>query len=287
LQHIDKYLKVLVQQHRRFVALCEEFPRWSKTGVITFDRRVARVVTPGTLIDESFLNQYENNYLLAISQLPEPRTPGGEVGLAWIDVSTGEFYSKPATHEMLRDELARIGPREIVLDKALEMQKPPGLEQALGEELHCVSYITPSADEDEAMAFAPLVSAEAEEEDPQDVLSTTPVDDVITEDAPHFPSLSEFTAPERAAITLLTTYLHANLLDHMPKLTVPAREGAAARMQIDSHTIKALEIRESIREGGVKGSLLSVVKRTSTTSGTRLLARWLCMHFFLCFCHFS
>ncbi|KAJ6519566.1 muts domain V-domain-containing protein [Mycena sanguinolenta] len=277
LQHIDKYLKVLVQQHRRFVALCEEFPRWSKTGVVTFDRRVARVVTPGTLIDESFLNQYENNYLLAISDLPEP----GEVGLAWIDVSTGEFYSKPATYDVLRDELARINPREIVLDQALERQKPPQLEQALAEEMHCVSYITPSVDEDQpkdtpADASTPLDSTEAEEDQLEDALSITPIDDVIPEDAAHFPSLAEFTAQERAAITLLTTYLHANLLDHMPKLAVPAREGAAARMQIDSHTIKALEIRESIRDGGTKGILLSVVKRTSTSSGTRLLARWLC-----------
>ncbi|KAJ7275302.1 muts domain V-domain-containing protein [Mycena haematopus] len=278
LQHIDKYLKVLVQQHRRFVALCEEFPRWSPAGVVSFDRRVARVVTPGTLIDESFLNQYENNYLLAISQLSEP----GEVGLAWIDVSTGEFYSKPATYEVLRDELARINPREIVLHKALEAQKPPLLEQALAEEPHCVSYITPSADEQQRdtpvdTSASLLDSTEAEQEQLDDALSITPVDDVITEeDTARFPSLAEFTAQERAAIALLTTYLHANLLEHMPKLTVPAREGAAARMQIDSHTIKALEIRESIRDGGVKGSLLSVVKRTSTSSGTRLLARWLC-----------
>ncbi|KAJ6574843.1 muts domain V-domain-containing protein [Mycena capillaripes] len=272
LQHIDKYLKVLVQQHRRFVALCEEFPRYrdGASGVVVFDRRVARVVTPGTLIDESFLNQYENNYLLAISQRPDAR----EVGLAWIDVSTGEFYSKPATYDVLRDELARIGPREIVLDKSLELEKPLQLGHVLAEEMHCVSYITPSIDADEVpVVDAPVV--QAKQDDSEDALSATPVDDV-TEDVARFPSLTEFTSQERAAITLLTTYLHANLLDHMPKLTMPAREGSAARMQIDSHTIKALEIRESIREGGVKGSLLSVVKRTSTSSGTRLLARWLC-----------
>ncbi|KAJ7492881.1 muts domain V-domain-containing protein [Mycena latifolia] len=275
-QYIDKYLKVLVQQHRRFVALCEEFPRYTPQGLAGFDRRVARVVTPGTLIDESFLNQYENNYLLAISQGPAAL----EVGLAWIDVSTGEFYSKPVTYELLRDELARIGPREIVLDKSLEAQKPPQLEHVLAEELHCVSYINPSANEGEPRIHANAPSAgeptEEKQEDPGGALSSaTPVDDV-TEDAALFPSLTEFTAQEMAAINLLTTYLHANLLEHMPKLTMPAREGSAARMQIDSHTIKALEIRESIREGGVKGSLLSVVKRTSTSSGTRLLARWLC-----------
>ncbi|KAJ7783497.1 muts domain V-domain-containing protein [Mycena maculata] len=282
LQHIDKYLKVLVQQQRRFVALCEEFPRFTAQGVIGFDRRVARVVTPGTLIDESFLNQYENNYLLAVGQGPDTDT----VGLAWIDVSTGEFYSKPATYDVLRDELARIGPREIVLDKVLEVQKPPQLVHVLAEELHCLSYITPSTDEEGTHMYSPTgdaptpgdmaeAEADAEQDESDDALSATPVDDVAEEAAP-FPTLAEFTPQERAAINLLTTYLHANLLDHMPRLSLPAREGSAGRMQIDSHTIKALEIRESIREGGVKGSLLSVVKRTSTSGGTRLLARWLC-----------
>ncbi|KAJ7706453.1 muts domain V-domain-containing protein [Mycena rosella] len=273
LQHIDKYLKVLVQQHRRFVALCEEFPRYTTHGLAGFDRRVARVVTPGTLIDESFLNQYENNYLLAISQMP---AGAREVGLAWIDVSTGEFYSKPVTYELLRDELARINPREIVLDKSLETQKPPQLEHVLAEELHCVSYITPSTDQEESGVDSAASDSKQPESEgaARGVLSATPVDDVT--DAALFPAFSEFTSQELAAINLLTTYLHANLLEHMPKLTMPAREGSAARMQIDSHTIKALEIRESIREGGVKGSLLSVVKRTSTSSGTRLLARWLC-----------
>ncbi|KAJ7102187.1 muts domain V-domain-containing protein [Mycena belliarum] len=275
LQHIDKYLKVLVQQHRRFVALCEEFPRYTAHGVVGFDRRVARVVTPGTLIDESFLNQYENNYLLAVSQAPDAR----DVGLAWIDVSTGEFYSKPATSDLLRDELARISPREIVLDKSLETQKPPELEHALAEELHCVSYITPSTTNDETRSHTTPRDVDSTKEKREGsgghVSDATPVDDV-TEDEALSPLLAELTTQEVAAINLLTTYLHANLLDHMPKLAMPAREGTAARMQIDSHTIKALEIRESIREGGVKGSLLSVVKRTSTSSGTRLLARWLC-----------
>ncbi|KAJ7225773.1 muts domain V-domain-containing protein [Mycena pura] len=280
LQHIDKYLKVLVQQHRRFVALCEEFPRYNTRGVAVFDRRVSRVVTPGTLIDESFLNQYENNYLLAISQASD----APEVGLAWIDVSTGEFYSKPATYEVLRDELARIGPREIVLDKSFEAQKPSQLEQALAEERHCVSYITQPTDEQETHSHStdvdpPVLSNSMEAKllpqqgDTRNALLATSVDDV-TEDAAFLPS--EYSTQEQAAIALLTTYLHANLLEHMPKLAMPAREGSTTRMQIDSHTIKALEIRENIREGGVKGSLLSVVKRTSTSSGTRLLARWLC-----------
>ncbi|KAF7306692.1 DNA mismatch repair protein [Mycena indigotica] len=257
LQHIDKYLKILVQQNGRFVALCEEFPRYNERGVVAFDRRVARVVTPGTLIDESFLNQYENNYLLAIS----PSVKGSGLGFAWIDVSTGEFYTKLVAYEALRDELARIGPREIVLDKCFEHAQPPQLRDALKEESRCISFTTPQAD------------AQMEE----DRTEFTPVDDVTsTSNVPSVPLLSEYSQLEQDAINVLTTYLRVNLLDHMPALSSPAREGAIPRLQIDSHTIKALEIRESLREGGVKGSLLSAIKRTRTSSGTRLLARWLC-----------
>ena len=56
----------------------------------------------------------------------------------------------------------------------------------------------------------------------------------------------------------------------------PIRDIADGRMQIDAHTLKSLEIRENLRDGGTAGSLMSVVKRTVTTGGTRLLSRWLC-----------
>lgn len=79
-----------------------------------------------------------------------------------------------------------------------------------------------------------------------------------------------------SSIDVLHTFLRANLLDYMPFTLSPKHETGHNRMQIDSHTIRALEIRESMSEGGTKGSLLSVIKRTTTSSGTRLLARWLC-----------
>ena len=57
IMHLHKYLKILVQDHSRLVALCEEFPKDPAVGAKAgFDRRVVRIVTPGTLIDEPFLN---------------------------------------------------------------------------------------------------------------------------------------------------------------------------------------------------------------------------------------
>ena len=98
LLHLDRHLKTLVQHHKRFVAMCEEFPISGSSGETGFERRVTRIVTPGTLIDEPFLNTLENNYLLSVHLVPEKPF----IGLAWIDVSTGEFFSKESTLQALQ-----------------------------------------------------------------------------------------------------------------------------------------------------------------------------------------
>ncbi|KAG6831256.1 hypothetical protein H0H92_011766 [Tricholoma furcatifolium] len=256
LAHLDKYLKVLVQQNKRFVALCEEFPQYSE-GTKTFNRRVSRVVTPGTLIDEPFLNPFENNYLLAIGvpDLDSSSPNTAQLGLAWIDVSTGEFFSKCTNIDSLRDELTRIAPKEVILDDHLRRSTSHPIHEALAEDDNFVSYLSvPESSLDDKLSVASL-----------DELSDQPVVADL-----------ESSLEETLAISLLNAYLHANLLEYMPVLPAPNREGMEERMQIDSHTIKALEIREGIREGGTKGSLLSVIKRTITSGGTRLLSRWLC-----------
>ncbi|KAG6868327.1 hypothetical protein C0993_004936 [Termitomyces sp. T159_Od127] len=225
LLHLDKYLKVLVQQHKRFVAMCEEFPCHFE-GTRTFVRRVTRVVTPGTLIDEPFLNPFENNYLLAIGirDTGEALRTHNQVGLAWIDVSTGEFFSRSTTIDTLRDELAQIAPREVVLDVFLRQKKEHPIYAALAEDDNFVSYTAPTATSSENIHL------------PSDIKDR------------------DTTSEEALAISLLTAYLHANLMEHMPVLSSPNREASEERMQIDSHTIKALEIREGFREGGTKGS---------------------------------
>lgn len=265
LVHLDKHLKVLVQQNKRFVAMCEEFPCHSE-GTRTFDRRVTRVVTPGTLIDEPFLNPFENNYLLAIGiqGTGEALRTDSQVGLAWIDVSTGEFFSRSTNIDALRDELARITPKEVVLDVFLQEKKEHPVYEALAEDDNFVSYTRPTGTSSEEISLPSDFSVATESFNQGDPMGEP---DIKGRDA----------SPEEAlAIRLLTAYLNANLLEHMPILSSPSREAHDERMQIDSHTIKALEIREGFREGGTKGSLLSVIKRTVTRGGSRLLSRWLC-----------
>lgn len=245
LTHLDRHIKSLVHQQNQFVAMCEEF----KVSEGVFERRVARVITPGTLIDESFLNHYENNYLASIAS--DPSNPNN-IGIAWTDVSTGEFFTQETDIESLQDDLARIGPREIVLDTPLKEQPGHRIRLAIMEEENITtSYFSPGS-----TTTRPSGS---------DVFYTTATS-----------SDGVFTTSEAAAIHLLTSFLKAHMLECMPKLSSLERQNQAQRMQIDSHTIKALEIKEGMREGDAQSSLLNVVKRTVTSSGTRLLSRWLC-----------
>lgn len=228
LPHLDRHLKTLVQHHKRFVAMCEEFPKYGNFGEKEFERRVTRIVTPGTLIDEPFLNTFENNYLLSIQLGPENAC----LGLAWIDVSTGEFFSKETNLASLQDELARIGPKEVVLPESIRDDPSHPIIALLKEEAMFYS-------------FTPTESASDN-------------------------------AAESAAIVLLSSYLRNNLLENAPSLESPTHETDSTLMQIDAHTIKSLEIREASYIGGTKGTLVSVIRRTTTDSGSRLLSRRLC-----------
>ncbi|KAG8908069.1 DNA mismatch repair ATPase msh1 [Tulasnella sp. 403] len=241
LAHLNRHLKHLVQEHKRFVAICEEFKRADGT----FERYVTRVVTPGTLIDEDFLNDFENNYLLAIEVMDGGTAIGAntEVSLAWCDVAVGEFSMETVPMSGLRDQIARLAPREVVLhQRFMKMNEENPLGQVLREEGVTVSFLQPT--------------------ETADVLPTGP--------------------PGNLSATpggiLLIWYLQATLLDQapQPERLVPSQEDLRSSMQIDAHTIKALEIRQEIREGGTSGSLLNTIRKTKTAGGARLLERRLC-----------
>lgn len=263
IQHLDRYLKVLVQQEHRFVAMCEEFAHYDSNGLKEFERRISRIITPGTLIDESFIDPCNNNYLLAVN-VPLSSDP---VGLAWIDVATGEFFSKNCAFENLKDELARLAPREIVLDESMKQYKEHPTLVVLSEVNCVISYCSPAA---------PLFSGALEPSHAQVTFKEpTPLEKGSD---PKLNLRDQTLGPDREtlAIKLLTDFLQANLREHMPLLNAPRHEDIQDRMQIDAQTIQGLEIREVGHEGITKGSLLSVVKRTLTSGGSRLLSRWLC-----------
>jgi DNA mismatch repair ATPase MutS len=253
--------------------MCEEFASYDSGGLKEFERRISRIVTPGTLIDESFINPYNNNYLLSV-HVPLTTPPSESIGLAWIDVSTGEFFSKECAFQSFKDELVRLAPREIVLDESLKQHKEHPIVAALGEVNCLVSYSSSAvaSSGNNPMTSAPpfnqtiFFDESADTERRQESRLATEL----------FHEIDSTPDQETSAINLLTRFLQANLLEHMPLLNAPRHEDIQNRMQIDAHTIQGLEIRDVGHEGSTKGSLLSVVRRTLTSGGTRLLSRWLC-----------
>jgi DNA mismatch repair ATPase MutS len=272
--HLDKYLKILVQDLGQTVVLVEEIPQEEGAEPSELKpRKVGRVVTPGTLLDESWLNGSESRYLLALAIGSEVEKGKLPISLAYTDASTGEFFSKDSDSSQIEDELARVTPREVVLDTSLKgiweagKGRPDGGAENLLELLRVLGVHVSFADLLKAPTmdgFSPLPTAKG----PLVTLSL-----------------------ESQAITLLRHHLQYALRDSMPSLpNEPQRQLASSYMQIDAATLAALEIRHAIRPGGLvdvpgsgrssallsaRGTLLSVISQTVTAPGRRLLIRTL------------
>jgi DNA mismatch repair ATPase MutS len=227
------------------------------------DRKVSRVITPGTLIDENFIDPFSNNYVLAIhtadSDLNGERTQESQVteiqrldmtlGLAWLDLSIGQFFTQSTKLSALPSFLARIGPREIVLDDGLQASKEHGLFSVLVEDNHLITYMA--------------------------VSEITPISEwtPMLESPVSSQSLNEFLPEEIAAGSALLKYVETRLQSSSVKLQPPSRQSNV--MGIDKNTMTALEVNKTIRDGLPKGSLLNTIRRTATKGGARLLQRWL------------
>jgi DNA mismatch repair ATPase MutS len=154
---LDRYLKMFVQDLGKQVAISEQIrlpdgERLQKAGAPMYDRKVTRVVTAGTLIDENFMDPYENNYLLSVhidGVTSDQLKPGqaldqynrtAKVGLSWIDLSSGDFYTQSGDLSSLASVVARIGPREIVLDSSFEDAGSSTLQRLLGNADHSIHF---------------------------------------------------------------------------------------------------------------------------------------------------
>lgn len=272
---LDRFLKILVQDLNRHVAIAEEFPNDPsekvKSGGLMHTRRVTRIITPGTLIDENFMDPYANNYVMAI-HLPEP-PPSDDVscqesqpptepsdqavnaqpriGLAWLDLSTGYFVTQPTTLTSFSSVLSRVSPREIVLDKVLESDQDHALLSMLREERYPVTY-SPHGELRHLSDWAPMLESEIPAH-----------------------TVDKFTEGEVKAGCLLLHYVRDRLQGLSMKLQPPVRQDSMNIMTIDKNSRRTLELNQTIRDGSFKGSLLHAIRRTVTKSGARLLNEWL------------
>ncbi|RKF65835.1 MutS protein-like protein 1 [Erysiphe neolycopersici] len=262
---LDRYLKILVQDFSRNVAIAEEFANDTvgklKAGGLLHDRRVTRVITKGTLIDEDFMDPFTNSYITAIhigetlhktpeaQELISDKLRSTLVGLAWLDLSTGHFFTQSTNLPALPSVLARISPREIVLDERLKLIKNHEIFNILaGDSSYLISYTKdPEIKQISQWAF----------------MLESPVPSR---------SIKNFTHEEVSAGSILLQYVENRVQGSDFKLQTPVRQ--LDLMAIDRNTIKALEIRTTLSDS-IVGSLLHTIRHTVTKGGARLLDRWL------------
>ncbi|PRD37158.1 UNVERIFIED_CONTAM: mutS [Trichonephila clavipes] len=203
-------------------------------------RDVVRLVTPGTLTEDSLLEARRHNFLCAWAEIRE------EGALAWTDISTGELRVMPCTRPRLAPELARLMPREILVAEMAEAS----VRDVAADLGAAVTEI----------ARAAFDSAGAERR-----LCT--LWQVATLDA-----FGAYGRAEIAAMGALVDYLDLTQRGKLPLLRPPVREALGGAMLIDAATRRNLEITTSM-SGGRTGSLLEAVDRTATAGGARLLER--------------
>jgi DNA mismatch repair protein MutS len=239
---VEKYLARLVQQGHK-VALCDQLedPRTAK-GLVK--RGVTRVLTPGTVMEDSILSA-DNNFLAAIF------VQDGKAGLATLDPSTGEFVVTEIDGERLQElvlqELARIRPSELLF--------------------------APEAEEYGAMARAGLGTATTETtaEPPARALRRL-LDQFQTSSLESFGCADKRVA--QVAASMILSYAEKNhlALHHVASISTYSVDGF---MRLDPSTRRSLELTQNLADGGKKYTLLSVLDQTQTPMGLRLLKRWI------------
>jgi DNA mismatch repair protein MutS len=241
---LQAHLKRLVGRGFK-VAICEQLkdPRQAK-GIV--ERDVVRVVTPGTVVEEALLDEAANNYLVALAPWPAKASGRAEAnhGLAYVDVTTGEFACAEVREADLADELSRLNPAEVLLPA----DTPP-----MG--LACT--VTPL---DERF-FLP----DGAEERLREHFGVASVDGFGLRGLPL----------AVAAAGAILAYLGDNQRAALANVRDLRVFNPSRFLVLDANARRHLEVFAALRDGGRRGSLIEAIDQTRTAMGGRLLARWL------------
>ena len=239
----EGYFLTLIRKGFR-VAVCEQMEspaEAKKRGYKAIVKRdVVRLVTPGTLTEESLLEPRRHNYLAAFAEVRDAQA------LAWVDISTGAFHVMPLPQVRLGPELARLSPSELIVSEAKEADLRE-LVSDFGIALTDLSRAT--------------FDSTASEKRICDLFNIATLD-----------AFGSYSRAEVSAMGALIEYLEITQKGKLPLLRPPQKEAEARFVQIDAATRRNLELTHSLN-GGRAGSLLSIMDRTATAAGARLLER--------------
>jgi len=244
----EEYLHRLIA-HGFKVAICEQLEdpaeakkRGSKAVV---KRGVVRLVTPGTLTEDTLLDARAHNFIAGIARV---RGAGEDaLALAWLDISTGDLHTKAVAAGTLETDLARIAPRELLVSDALAGD--PDFARVLRETDSAVTAL-PAVRFDSATGERTLKALYA----------------VAALDG-----FGAFARAEIAAAGALVDYVRTTQVGQLPAIKPPRSERPGEVMMIDAATRTNLELVESAH-GTRRGSLLAAIDRTVTGPGARALA---------------
>src|SRR6188472_3381590 len=246
----DEYLHKLIALGHR-VAVCEQLEDPAEArkrgGKSVVRRDVIRLVTPGTLTEDTLLDARRNNYLLAIARARASAGEDSRFAIAWIDISTGEFRIAECDRAAVAADIARLEPGEIIVSDALYG------DPEFAPYLRTLPAVTPLTRDvfDGASAERRLAGYFG--------LSTTD----------GFGALSRL---ELTAAAACITYVERTQIGQRPPLSPPVREPQGATLLIDQATRSNLELVRTL-SGERRGSLLAAIDRTVTAAGSRLLAQ--------------
>ena len=241
----ENYLLTLIKSGHK-VAVCEQLEspaEAKKRGYKSVVKRdVVRLVTPGTLTEDSLLKARSHNFLAAYSIVR------GEHSLAWVDISTG-FMSVLSLNKVedFVAELFRLNPSEVLIIENTDYEIIDAIEESgATATLRGKSAFDSTSGEERLKALFAVASLEA---------------------------FGSFGRAQVSALGSIAEYLDATQKGKLPILRPPVIELKENSMRIDSATRRNLELTKSIHSGSRQGSLLGTIDRTVTAAGGRLLER--------------
>ncbi|HSA06621.1 MAG TPA: DNA mismatch repair protein MutS [Candidatus Gastranaerophilales bacterium] len=238
------------------VAICEQMedPALAK-GLV--DRQVVKIITAGTITDTNLLEASKNNYLTAVAEFKKT----GTFGLAYVDISTGEFKITNLDYNSLISEINRIDPSEILCISKKREIKPfqivpeeyPDLPKAIINNYNCtirpsITFSTETALNNVRKSFN-LTSLEAF----------------------GFPEYTE----GLVAAGVILDYLMETQQNNLPKFDVISPYETGSFVAIDASARKNLELVQTVRDNKHEGSLFWAINKTRTNMGARLLRKWI------------
>jgi len=232
------------------VAIVEQVGNKPPPGKKIVERVVRRVVTPGTVVEPGLLEEKRNNYLAALAL----DGSGERAGVAYVDITTGEFATTQLAgreiNQRLAEELSRLQPAELLVAE--------GQERSNGLSLPSLSCpVTPLP----PWRFDPDTARQA-------LLDHFGVASLAGYGCEGLPLAA-------TAAGVIVQYLQQTQKDALAQLGNLRTYSTDEYMMLDESTRRNLELTETIRTGSVRGSLLGVLDQTLTPMGGRLLRRWL------------